>query len=1029
MFCLQPAGVIPVGNLPRFGSRLASIAVGETELLASSEPYHSAKPTAAVRFGEPGSIAHDGYRGFGLIQSLQPGLSCWGGLITTDTAYETRFKSATKCAFDQKAHCSMFTKASDSVNKINSLIEFWRDGVIRAYGNPYAPLTPADPPPADARGSATSVDVDSRLLTIGFDAEWTENEAGTGRQIVSYQLALRVHGVDNLWLSVVYQIADCSPARYSLGRLLGHFLRFASKAGALGFPLPAFSERRKKTKGQNRYAKDSKRRELTITLAGHYAIVDVTTLFKGRELLRSLDTIRRSEVSVVRPIKLTLIDDQRHGLPATVYLRDSMMLAADGTSLASLGESLGLQKVNVSKGADKSRMDIFRRESPSAYVIYAAVDAIVTLEWVHQIMHFTAQHAPDGRSYVAPPTIGSHSADLTRRLISRARNFQSVEEFDSQWRGFVTVREQVAISFTGGLRTVKRLEPSPALALTESSWRAAFYGGRNECFGHGPQLPKRSDRFWDMDVRNAYVAAMALVQDIEWSLLPIVVPSGPLRMGNLNPGDYFIGMIKFKFPDDIAVPCIPVKDNAGRGLIFPIEGEVFATAPEICLALAMGADIHVISGHIHPVRSGHGSLRAPVAAFIKERSAARQKYGKGSVKETLWKLIGNSAYGKLAQGLRDKRNYSTRTDSVESVPPSIITCPPYAALVTALVRALVSAVIADLVAHEFTVLSVTTDGFLTDADPGALEQIEGYGFVKLFQTARAEVTGDQGSIWECKNAAKMMVMSRTRAGFGVGKVDGYDLPCAAAGYSKQEDDKESMAAGALLSEILAKKFCDRTRDFYIQNKRLPSPRDYVRKKADAQIHTTTRSVNWSYDFKRAPDPSTITMGDIQGSEYVSYSTKPHKTIFAFQSMRVDHDNARVILKTTDQMFDFLDRFDMRDTASHAGVRRASVELGGIRRTAAINVLRGIRSGVIQVSVKINGPNILPVLSRAFGVSLSNDDWKNAVRREPFKVLTAAMVAQLREAAEEIGVSNWVIWASLSDEAAYVSYSFGGGRVL
>lgn len=1009
-----------MGHPSCFGSRSASVAAEENELCSSSEPHPPANSSTAVQLQELGPIAHDGYRGFGFVRSLQPGVSCWAGLITTDAACETRFKFATECAFDPKAHFWTFIENADSINKINSLIKFWRDGVIGPYGAPYAKLTPTDTRGGDVRESTVLNDVENRQLIIGFDAEWTENKAGTGRQIVSYQLAMRVYGVDNVWLSVVYQIADRNPARYSLGRLLGHFLRFASKAGVMRVPLPAFEERRKKTINRERKSKDTKKKELTITLAGHYSLVDVTTLYKGRELLRNLDTIRRSEVSVVRPIKLKLIDDHRHGLPATIHLRDSMMLAADGTSLAGLGEALGLQKVSVPHGFDKSQMDTFRRELPGAFVIYAAVDAIVTLEWVRQITLFSMQHAPDERTHISPPTAGSLSANLTRRLIMQARNFRSVEVFDAEWRGLVTVREQVTNSSTGGLRTVKCLEPSPALALTESSWRAAFYGGRNECFGHGPHHPKRSDRFWDMDVRNAYVTCMALVPDIDWSVPPLTMQRGPLHVGDLDACSYFVGLIKFKFPDDTAVPCIPVKDLVNRGLIFPLQGEVFATAPEICLALAMGAEVYVVSGHVHPVRTGPGSLRAPVTTFIAERAAARRRYGKSSVHETLWKLIGNSTYGKLAQGLRDKKNYSTRSDTVEKVPPSIITCPAYAALVTGLVRALVSASIADLVAHGFTVLSVTTDGFLTDADPTALEQIEGYGFVKLFHTARADVTGEQGSIWECKNASRMMVMSRTRAGFGVGKVDGYDLPCAAAGYSKQEDDKERMNAGEYLSEILTKKFLVRTKDFHVSTRRLPSPRDYVQKKSDAQIQTSTRSVNWSYDFKRAPDRSTITMGNIQGFEYVSYLTKPHKTIFDFQSMRVDHDNAGTILKTSKHIFDFLNRFDARDAAAQAGVRRASIDVGGIRRTAAINVLRGIRIGAIHISMEINGPNILPVVSRAFRVSLSTDDWKNAARRKPSSVLTASMAPELRQAAGDLGISNWVLWASPADEAAYVS---------
>lgn len=48
-----------------------------------------------------------------------------------------------------------------------------------------------------------------------------------------------------------------------------------------------------------------------------------------------------------------------------------------------------------------------------------------------------------------------------------------------------------------------------------------------------------------------------------------------------------------------------------------------------------------------------------------------------------------------------------------------------------------------------TVLSVTTDGFLADADPAAVEVIQGCGFVDLFRRARVDVAGQDETIWEC----------------------------------------------------------------------------------------------------------------------------------------------------------------------------------------------------------------------------------------------------------------------------------------
>lgn len=88
--------------------------------------------------------------------------------------------------------------------------------------------------------------------------------------------------------------------------------------------------------------------------------------------------------------------------------------------------------------------------------------------------------------------------------------------------------------------------------------------------------------------------------------------------------------------------------------------------------------------------------------------------------EKLWKEIGNSAYGKTAQGLRDKSVFDPRTNRGKILPQSLLTNPFFAAHTTGLIRAVVSELIARVPAHR-NVISVTTDGFLTDAAESELD--------------------------------------------------------------------------------------------------------------------------------------------------------------------------------------------------------------------------------------------------------------------------------------------------------------------
>ena len=990
-----------MGHISRFGHRPASdLAASETDLDDDFLPAPAPIPPKIA-----GSISYGGYHGFGERIILKPCLSAWQGIMTPENPLQERNRF---CAFGSKAQNSLHNQNTRLLNKIRDLIAVLRDGVISPYGSPYismTPMTPSDTIPATLSRKGKPAKPSKPLLTVGFDAEWCED--GDQRKILSYQFALPVAGLPDTWFVSVYMIGE-SGRRFSLGRLLGHFLRSANVAGALAPPLPKFRPRKKRAVSA-----------LTVTLAGHYSIVDITTLFKGAQMLRRLDTIRRSEVSVERPLSISLIDHHRHVLPVTVFLRDSLMLTAAGTPLANVGQAIGLPKVDLPEGFEKSAMDVLRRDRPDAFIVYSAVDAVITLEWLRQIEKFAAEHAPDRRGTVAPPTTGSLSASMTRAAIMKALKIKSVEDFDFTWRGLVTNREQ-EMDENGILKTVKKVEPGPALQITESLWRAAFLGGRNECLAHGLHTPRKSDRWWDWDVKNAYVAAMALVRDIDWSAMPKPMMPGVLRHGDLAPLDYFVGYVRFKFPSDTPAPCIPVKDNCGRGLIYPLEGECVATAPEICLALDLGAEIEMISGHIHPVRPGPGSLRHAVKVFISERAAAKEKHGKGSVQETLWKLLGNGTYGKTGQGLRDKRNYSTRSDSIESVPPSQITCAPYAAVITALVRALVSAAMADLMDHGYTVLSVTTDGFLTDADPEAMANMTAFGFVKIMSDARAEVTGENDTIWECKHAALKMVMSRTRAGFGIGKIKGYNLPAAAAGYIKQNIDVERIKGGEKLAEILAEKFVERDIYFGVNFTKLPSPKDYVRNKADGIGKMQFRKVDWNYDFKRMPDKNSFSENYIFGVPYISYLTVPHKNIEEFKKMREDHDNIKMILKSVENYSDFLDRHFSKKAASHAGVRRASIDAGGMRRTSAMHILRGIRAGIIKINKEIKSSEIRKIISDVFDIKISDNDWKNAARRHPENVLTAAMADRLAILSDALDIRDFVIFASVEDERAYIS---------
>jgi len=204
--------------------------------------------------------------------------------------------------------------------------------------------------------------------------------------------------------------------------------------------------------------------------------------------------------------------------------------------------------------------------------------------------------------------------------------------------------------------------------------------------------------------------------------------------------------IEFTFPAGTSFPCFPVRSEQ-YGLRFPLSGLAYVTAPEIELALSMGASIHIKHGVIVPWLSGSGPLFEEFTRMIQR---LRQEYPKKSLEEVMVKEIGNSLYGKLAQGLRDKTAFDTATGKNNKIGPSAVTNPYMAAHTTGLIRAVCGELLHRIPLHR-TVVSVTTDGFLTDAP---LEELD--------QTVHGDESGDPVPMLELKHHARQIVSIKTR---------------------------------------------------------------------------------------------------------------------------------------------------------------------------------------------------------------------------------------------------------------------------
>jgi hypothetical protein len=119
-----------------------------------------------------------------------------------------------------------------------------------------------------------------------------------------------------------------------------------------------------------------------------------------------------------------------------------------------------------------------------------------------------------------------------------------------------------------------------------------------------------------------------------------------------------------------------------------------------------------------------------------------------------------------------------------------MTCPPLAAFITGIVRAAVSEIIADLPRNR-PVLSVTTDGFLTDATHADIDAATANGPIcQLLAKSRKALTGD-AKVVEIKRQVQQPFVWRTR---GTATLSSEDPPILAqggiqaAGTARQRND-------------------------------------------------------------------------------------------------------------------------------------------------------------------------------------------------------------------------------------------------
>ncbi len=532
---------------------------------------------------------------------------------------------------------------------------------------------------------------------------------------------------------------------------------------------------------------------------------------------------------------------------------------AVGTTLADIGEQIGLPKLAIPDGYSIERMDELLEGNKPAFEEYGMRDAEITARYYQKLQAFAETHT---ESSSVPATA---SGLAVRILLSQLKDQRT--SFHDTF-GFEERKGVYWNNVKGSVVTRKSTVPTEMRAITEPFVAKCYHGGRNECYTFGPTPVS----VWnDFDLAGAYTTGLVDLRHIDYD-------NFWYSKDELDFVGHVAGfaLVEFEFPADTKFPCLPVEGSNG-GLFYPLSGRSYCTAPEIEVALNMNCSVKVLHGVIIPwCEDEDESDERIFEQFTTEIRDLRRSFVKGSPDEQYAKLIGNSLYGKTAQGLKKKTVFDTHGLKSIELPHSKITNAIIAAHTTGFIRAVLSEQIAR-VPEGKTVISATTDGFITDAE---LSELDLSGPMALRYQALCERVAPGTLMLEMKHKVRQLVAVKTRGQITAVPYEGEKSILAKAGVSPSvpADQHNGFMLDLFLNRIPAQR---------TTSKPFTSIREQWRNNTDVVRLTREATLNLEYDFKRnlMDGEGMIAVGD---NTHINLRTTPWKHIDDAETTRALH---------------------------------------------------------------------------------------------------------------------------------------------
>lgn len=533
-------------------------------------------------------------------------------------------------------------------------------------------------------------------------------------------------------------------------------------------------------------------------------------------------------------------------------------------SLNEAGKLLNIPIVDINEYRG-SRYELYKHNK-EVYFDYAMSKARLITEMFMKSQEF--MHKEFGLTKL-PKTVGMTGALLLKQEIDKDPRPNGYEIKSQKRYNKITKRNEN--------RNIFR-----AIDEIQKDFESIYFGGRIELYSVGLNT---GCEVFDYDMINAYVTAQSTIPQFDFDN-PIYFDDHEECFKYLLEHPFSYGVCKFRklsHKPGIKYPVLVQRDYDENATIFTLSAINYQLSSfEFMVAYH---DFDQIIGFDAVI---YRSIENPssIGQFQCEIRRKRQRYKKQGEEyySKYLKQLGNTTYGKIAQGLNDKtvidlKNTTSGELAKKKMQKSPITNLFFATNITALVRAIAYETINEIDRLGIEVLYFSTDGFATvGIVPDKILRGE-FGIITHHVSEHIERLFGKREFYELKNAGRGWLSIKPNVYTNLQVMDEYNQINVISGVQVPKSIKKTEF---IYNEWIA---LTRFKDTKYEEIYKTSAQEWL-KGNEYRIIKKEKAFNWDYDFKRKPDESTLY--EVYGR--VCFRTIPFQDVKEFISYKESYQN-------------------------------------------------------------------------------------------------------------------------------------------